>query len=147
MAEHRRERTVSRAALFSFPVSIFLAAPVEADNSIGRGEPPVTSDEFAALALSLPGVEEGTHFGKRDFRAGGKVFASLPSSTTANIGFTPDQQQLMLEIHRGLYTPLAKSWGARGWTALDLIVADEEIARSALTKARDNVLAGKNKKA
>lgn len=107
----------------------------------------MTHDEFAALALSLSDVEEGAHFGKRDFRAGGKVFASLPSPTTANIGFTPDQQQLMREVHGQLYAPLAKSWGARGWTALDLRRADVEIVLSALTMARDNVLAKKKKKA
>jgi len=106
----------------------------------------MTHDEFAALALSLSGVEEGTHFGKRDFRASGKVFASLPVPTTANIGFTPDQQQLMLEVHGDLYTPLAKSWGARGWTALDLTRAEAGRVLSALTMARDNVLAKKKKK-
>jgi hypothetical protein len=107
----------------------------------------MTHDEFAALAFSLATVEEGAHFGKRDFRAGGKVFASLPSQTTANIGFAPDQQQLMLEVHGDLYTPLAKSWGVRGWTALDLTRADTELVLCALTMARDNVLAKKKKKA
>ena len=107
----------------------------------------MTHDEFAALALSFLDVEEGTHFGKRDFRAGGKVFASLPSPIIANIGFTPDQQQLMLEVHGDLYMPLAKSWGARGWTALDLTRAEAELVLSALTTARDNVLAKRKKKA
>lgn len=106
----------------------------------------MTPEEFAVLALSLPDVAEGSHFGKRDFRAGGKVFASLPSPTTANINFTPDQQQLMLAVHGDLYAPLAKSWGARGWTALDLSRAEAEIALPALATARGNVLAKNRKK-
>ena len=107
----------------------------------------MTADEFASLALSLPGVVESTHFGNRDFRAVGKIFATLPSGTTANLKFTPDQQLMMLEIHAALFAALPNAWGLRGWTSLQLPLAAQDIALSALTTARENVLGKKAKKA
>lgn len=106
----------------------------------------MTPDDFAALALSLPGVVESAHFGNRDFRAGGKIFASLPKEHAANLNLTPDQQLMMLEIHRDLFTALPNAWGLRGWTSLDLTRATAEIALSALGTARENVLAKKSRK-
>ena len=37
----------------------------------------MTADDFKRIALSLPGAEEGSHFGNTDFRVGGKIFATL----------------------------------------------------------------------
>jgi hypothetical protein len=105
----------------------------------------MTPDDFAALALSLPDVVESSHFGNRDFRAGGRIFATLPSKTHANLNFTPDQQLMMLEIHAGLFAPLAKSWGARGWTSVLLADCPTDIALSALRTAQANVLTKKGK--
>lgn len=105
----------------------------------------MTPDEFAALALSLPGAVESAHFGHRDFRAGGRIFATLPSATHANLKLTPDQQLMMLEVHAGLFAALAKSWGARGWTSLDLAACPADIALSALRTAQTNVLKNKGK--
>lgn len=100
----------------------------------------MTPDEFAALALSLPDAGESSHFGNRDFRIDGKIFATLPSAGHANLKFTPDQQAMMVEMHAGLFAALAKSWGARGWTSLYLADCPEDIARAALERARENVL-------
>eukprot|EP01035_Chromulina_nebulosa_P014552 gene14552-19255_t len=52
----------------------------------------MTEDDFADLALSLPGTVESAHFGKRDFRAGGRIFATPPSPGTANVKLAPDRQ-------------------------------------------------------
>lgn len=101
----------------------------------------MTPDDFAALALSLPGVVESSHFGHRDFRAGGRIFATLPSMTHANLKFTPDQQLMMAEMHAGLFAALAKSWGARGWTSLCLADCPADIAEHALAMALAHVAA------
>ena len=34
-------------------------------------------EDVRALALMLPGVEEGAHMGQPDFRIGGRIFATL----------------------------------------------------------------------
>jgi hypothetical protein len=33
--------------------------------------------DFRRIALSLQGVEEGSHMGSPDFRVGGRIFATL----------------------------------------------------------------------
>jgi hypothetical protein len=99
----------------------------------------MTADEFASLALSLPGTAEGAHMGKRDFRVlGGAIFASLPAPGFANLKLTPDQQQLMTTMHADLFAPLANAWGRQGWTALTLAACPVELALTALLRARDN---------
>lgn len=100
----------------------------------------MTPDDFTRLALSLDGVEEMSHFGKRDFRAGGKIFATLPEAGKANLKLLPDQQLMMLEMQADLFAALPKSWGARGWTSLDLALATEDTALAAIRTARENVL-------
>jgi hypothetical protein len=90
-------------------------------------------------------VVESAHFGHRDFRAGGRIFATLPSATHANLKFTPDQQLMMVEMHAGLFAALAKSWGARGWTSLALAGCPTDIALAALQAAQANVLKMKGK--
>jgi hypothetical protein len=37
----------------------------------------MTAADFRRIALSLDGVEEGSHMGAADFRVGGKIFATL----------------------------------------------------------------------
>jgi hypothetical protein len=111
------------------------------------GDPAMTASEFADLALSLPGVEESAHFGKRDFRAGGRIFATLPAKTAANLKLMPDQQMMVLEMHPGLFAALPNAWGARGWTSLDLLHAEQDVVLAALMTARQNVGGKKSKKA
>jgi hypothetical protein len=101
----------------------------------------MTDADFAALALSLSTVEEGSHFGKRDFRKGGKVFASLPSATSANLKLTPDQQMMLVEMHGGIFTAVPNAWGLKGWTTVDLTRCEPDLMLEALGKASANVAA------
>jgi hypothetical protein len=41
----------------------------------------MTVDDFRRIALSLEGAEEGSHMGQPDFRAGGRIFATLASAS------------------------------------------------------------------
>ncbi|MDB5524867.1 MAG: hypothetical protein JWM58_2630 [Rhizobium sp.] len=100
----------------------------------------MTPSDFAALALSLPDAVESAHFGKRDFRAAGRIFATLPTETKAALKLTPDQQLMMMELYPGLFEPIANAWGARGWTHMDVAAATPEIAASALRMAWGNVM-------
>lgn len=56
----------------------------------------MTAEDFANIALSLAGAIESAHFGKRDFRIGNKIFASLPAADRAVVNFTPAQQVMMV---------------------------------------------------
>ena len=41
------------------------------------------AEDFRRIALSLEGVEESSHMGHPDFRVGGRIFATLASSSKA----------------------------------------------------------------
>ncbi len=41
----------------------------------------MTPADFRRIALSLEGVEEGSHMGAVDFRVGGRIFATLASQS------------------------------------------------------------------
>ncbi|MFN3513025.1 MAG: MmcQ/YjbR family DNA-binding protein [Phenylobacterium sp.] len=58
----------------------------------------MTSDEFRALVLSFPDVEEGFNMASVVFKANGKVVARLLSQTEAMLaGMTYDERELLLE--------------------------------------------------
>jgi hypothetical protein len=102
----------------------------------------MTPAAFRKIALSLDGATEGAHGGHADFRAGGKVFASLgyPGKDWAMVKLAPDQQKMLVVAVKG-------TWGLRGATNVRLAAADVRTMLSALTMALWNVTAPKPKKA
>lgn len=93
-----------------------------------------------ALALLLPEVVEGAHSGHPDFRIGGRVFATLwTEEERAVVKLPPDLQAAWVEAEPDLYAPIPGSWGARGWTNLELADLDEEALRAALLAAWTHV--------
>jgi hypothetical protein len=57
----------------------------------------MTPAAFGKIALSLDGAVEGAHGGHADFRAGGKVFATLgyPGKDWGMVKLAPEQQMLV----------------------------------------------------
>jgi len=93
--------------------------------------------DFRELALSLPGVEAGSHFANADFRVGGKIFATL---SLAKQGFgvlllTPDQQQGMVEDEPEIFSPVPNAWGRKGATRVALAKVSPDILKAALQAA------------
>ena len=86
-------------------------------------------------ALSLPETEENAHFGKSDFRVGGKVFATLPEDKIVVLKLSPDQQMLFLETGPAQFEPVKGSWGQKGWTRMDLTQSDTVLLNTALKTA------------
>jgi len=105
----------------------------------------MTPAAFARLALSLDGAVEGAHGGHADFRAGGKVFASLghPDKDWGMVKLAPEQQQMLVAAEPGIFVPVKGTWGQRGATSVRLAAADARTMRSALTMAWQNVAAAK----
>ncbi len=103
----------------------------------------MTPAAFAGLALSFHGATEGRHGGHPDFRAAGKVFASMgfkgPDSATVKL--TPEQQEMLVAAEPAIFTPVAGTWGQRGYTMIHLPAADETTMKSALAMAWKNVTA------
>ena len=73
----------------------------------------MTPAAFAKIALSLDGAVEGAHGGHADFRAGGKVFATLgyPDKDWGMVKLTPDQQQVLVAAEPDMFVPV-KGTGA-----------------------------------
>lgn len=108
----------------------------------------MTPAAFRRLALALAGASEGAHGGHPDFRAGGKVFASLAyaDKTRGMVKLTPEQQRMVVDAEPAIFAPVGGVWGQRGYTSVQLAAADARTMKSALAMAWRNVTAAKPRK-
>jgi hypothetical protein len=96
----------------------------------------MTADDFRRLALGLPGAIEGAHMGHPDFRANGRIFASLHSHDRFGmVKLTPEEQQALMEASPGMFEPSAGAWGRQGCTNVLLSAATTTMVRGALMLA------------
>lgn len=103
----------------------------------------MTADEFREIALSLAGAVEGAHGDHADFRAGGKVFASVgaPDLNWGMAKLTPEEQRSFMQANAVAFVPCTGAWGVRGYTSVRLANADAEMVRAALEAAHANATA------
>jgi len=97
----------------------------------------MTADEFRELALQLPGAEEHEHMGHPDFRAHGRIFATLayPSQEWGMVKLDPADQKRFVETHGHAFTPVKGAWGFQGSTSVKLAAAQREVVAQALDMA------------
>lgn len=101
----------------------------------------LTADEFREAALSLHDASEGAHMGHPDFRAAGRIFASLDANeTTGTVKLTPEEQETLMREHPSAYTPAAGAWGRQGWTVVHLKSAHHASVRGALLLAWQGIV-------
>ena len=101
----------------------------------------VTANQFRRIALAMNGAAEGEHMGHPDFRAGGKIFATLHADGRHGmVKLTPAQQQDVMRDHPRAFAPESGAWGRQGCTRVHLDAADEETLGEALTLAWQNVV-------
>jgi hypothetical protein len=102
----------------------------------------MTERDFRKLALALEGVAEGAHMGHADFRAHGRIFASLRGEPVAfgALMLTSEQQQDFI-ARSDAFTPESGAWGRSGWTRVQLTAVDGETLGEALTLAWQNAAA------
>jgi hypothetical protein len=102
----------------------------------------MTGDDFRELALAHQGVVEGAHMGHPDFRANGRIFATLQADErTGMVKVEPDEQALLLRDHPGVFTPAAGAWGRQGCTLVRLEAATPRVVRPAMLLAWQEVMA------
>lgn len=101
----------------------------------------MTADEFRRLALSMPGAIESAHMGHPDFRAGGRIFATLsyPDQAWGMVKLTPEQQEAFVSAAPDVFAPVKGGWGLGGATNVNLEVAKLARLRVALAVAWRNV--------
>ena len=93
--------------------------------------------DFRRIALSLAGAEEGSHMGARDFRVGGRIFATLASQALGygNLMLTPQQQAELVGEQPEVFVPIAGGWGRMGMTHIRLSETNEDMLAGALRMA------------
>jgi hypothetical protein len=100
------------------------------------------ASDFRRIVLGLDGAFEASHMGHPDFRAHGRIFATLNAEETRGVVMlTPEQQQNFLADHPAMFTPAAGAWGRSGSTMVNLDAADEDTIGEAVTLAWQNAAA------
>jgi hypothetical protein len=101
----------------------------------------VSSNRFRLIALSLPGVIEGSHQGHADFRVGKRMFATLgyPDKDWGMVKLIPEQQSVLVDAEPDIFRPVPGGWGRQGSTNVRLAAADQVTLQSALNLAWGNV--------
>ena len=97
----------------------------------------MTAAGFRRLALGLPDVAEGSHFGNPDFRVSGKIFAtlSLQKEGYGVLVLSPEQQAGMVEDEPEIFSPVPGGWGRTGSTRVRLAKVAPDILAAALRTA------------
>lgn len=97
----------------------------------------MNANDFRRVALSLAGVEEGSHMGSPDFRVGGRIFATLASQDQGygNLMLTREQQAAFVEELPEVFLPIPGGWGRMGMTHIRLSAASEDVLHGALHTA------------
>ena len=102
----------------------------------------MTPDDFRALVLAHDGAVEGLHMGHPDFRANGRIFASLHSDDRFGmVKLTPEEQAVLLREHPESFEPSAGAWGRQGCTNVKLASAKKPAVRGAVKLAFDAIMA------
>ncbi|OJU50564.1 MAG: hypothetical protein BGO03_19090 [Mesorhizobium sp. 61-13] len=100
----------------------------------------ITKSQFRDMALSFAGAVQAGHFDVTDFRVKGRIFATWRDKDgRAVLKLAPDQQNLLMETSAAVFSPVAGSWGQKGWTRVALDIADEATLRHAMTLAWQTV--------
>jgi hypothetical protein len=97
--------------------------------------------DFRRIALGMQGALESAHMGHPDFRANGRIFATLyPDGQRGMVKLTPDQQQEFVQANPGTFVPASGAWGRQGCTSVRLDSADEATVGEAMTLAWQNTV-------
>jgi hypothetical protein len=102
-----------------------------------------TKADLRRIALSLEGTTEAPHFDRIAFRVA-RIYATLaPDGRTANLKFTPDEQELKCLVAADAFAPVPNAWGRQGWTTATLSKLTATELRGALEMAWRHALPAK----
>ncbi|MEZ5871009.1 MAG: MmcQ/YjbR family DNA-binding protein [Nitratireductor sp.] len=89
----------------------------------------VSAARFVEIAMALDGTISAPHFDRTAFKVR-RTFATLAADgKSANLKFTPDEQEFHCMMNATTFAPVSGGWGAQGWTTLTLSdISDGELA-------------------
>ncbi len=94
-----------------------------------------TGNDLRRIALSLDGTTEAPHFDRAAFKVA-RIFVTLAADgRTANIKFTPEEQEFKCMLAPGAFTPVPNAWGKQGWTTLNLTSLGVDELKNAMEMA------------
>ncbi|MES2601018.1 MAG: MmcQ/YjbR family DNA-binding protein [Pseudomonadota bacterium] len=94
-----------------------------------------TGNDLRRIALSLDGTTEAPHFDRAAFKVA-RIFVTLAADgRTANIKFTPEEQEFKCMLAPGALTPVPNAWGKQGWTTLNLTSLGVDELKNAMEMA------------
>jgi len=103
----------------------------------------ITVTGFRQIALGMEGAVEGAHTGPADFRARGRIFATIQSPERGMVKLTPQQQARFVADDPASFLPESGAWGRQGCTRVLFASVDEESLGEAITLAWRNAAAQK----
>lgn len=93
------------------------------------------SADFTRIAMALPGTVAAPHFDRTAFKVK-RTYATLAADgLSANINFTPDEQDLKCMVAPEVFQRIDNGWGRQGWTTMILAPASEADIAAALAMA------------
>ena len=94
-----------------------------------------TGEDLRRLALALEGTTEAPHFDRAAFKVA-RIYATLSADgRSANLRFTPDEQEFKCMMAPEAFAPVPNAWGRQGWTTADLSKLSLAELNDALTTA------------
>jgi len=98
--------------------------------------------DFRRIALELEGAIESAHMGHPDFRAYGRIFATIQHDPQwGGLMLTPDEQQRFMADCPGGFKPASGAWGLAGATLVHFGSVGEDMLGEALTCCWQNAAA------
>ena len=102
--------------------------------------------DLREIALSLDGTAEAPHFDRAAFKVA-RIYATLAADgLTANLSFTPDEQEFKCLLAPEAFAPVPNAWGRRGWTTATLARLGIRELRAALEMAWQHSLPARPKR-
>src|SRR5437763_9887870 len=104
----------------------------------------MTPNQFRRIALGMDGAVESAHMNHPDFRANGRIFATIaPDGVRGMVKLTPAQQAAFVRADAATFEPAAGAWGRGGSTMVRFASADAETVGEAMTLAWQGVMNAK----
>jgi YjbR len=99
----------------------------------------MTAAGFRRIALRMDDAIEREHMGHPDFRANGKIFATIKHDNKSGmVKLTPEQQQKFVRDDPAAFAPESGAWGRAGCTKVIFRSVDEDMLGEAMTLAWQN---------
>lgn len=100
----------------------------------------MTARDFRRIALGMEGAVEASHMDHPDFRANGKIFATIHAGNAQGmVKLTPEQQDRFIREHPTMFHPAAGAWGRGGSTMITFAHATDDVVGEAMTLAWQNL--------